>query len=237
MKNAAAPSPLHYHLAPNNSMVRIVQVYAGLIPVNFSRNFFKLMGNRQSRIRGKVNLLVLSTLFLCSSCNVMHLTVLPGPAKHTQAHAEQLFINGDFENAILEYEQIYETALSSEDKNHALYGLACTQLMLAQTEEHLIEAIGNLQKWNANKGSAPFSENRHLLILSLKQQSELIEEKSREQVERESQQAALIDNQKKKISQMVATVIKLESQINELHNQLKALEALDENVQQKRKSL
>lgn len=173
-------------------------------------------------------------LALCSSCTVMQLPTFPIPAEHTQAFAEQLFINGDFERAILEYEQIYETALSSEDRNHALYGLACTQMMLAHTEDQLVEAISNLQKWDANKGTAPFVENRHLLVLSLKQQSELIQEKNKALKERENQQNALIANQQLKISQMTSTIEKSQNQIKILQNQIAELEAIDKDVQEKR---
>lgn len=159
------------------------------------------------------------------------------PANHTQASAEQLFINGDFENAILEYEQIYDTALSPKDKNTALYGLACTQMMLARTEEQLVDAISNLQKWDANKGTAPFTENRHLLLLSLKQQSGLILEKKKALVKRENLQNFVIANQQIKISQMTSTIDSLQSQIKKLGNQIGELEAIDENVQKQRKPL
>ena len=47
----------------------------------------------------------------------------------------------------------------------------------------------------------------------------------------------LIDEQKKKISEMTSTVEKLQTQIEELNNQIAALEAIDENVQEKQKSL
>lgn len=176
-------------------------------------------------------------VLLSSSCTVMQLTEFPLPTDHTHAFAEQLFINGDFENAILEYEQIYETALSPEDKNQALYGLACTQMMLARTTDQLVEAISNLQKWDANKGTAPLTENRHLLMLSLKQQSDRIEEKKKALTEREHQQNALIANQQLKISQMTSTIDKLTLQLKTMQNQIEELEAIDENVQKKRNPL
>lgn len=182
-------------------------------------------------------LLVPLMMSLCSSCAMLQMQAFPTPANDTQAFAEQLFINGDFENALLEYEQIYDTALSPEDKNSALYGLACTQMMLARTEEQLVEAISNLQKWDANKGTAPFTENRHLLLLSLKQQSGLIVEKKTASVERENLQNSLIANQQIKISQMTSTIESLQSQIKKLGNQIKELEAIDENVQKQRKPL
>jgi uncharacterized coiled-coil protein SlyX len=182
-------------------------------------------------------LLLFLLLPLCNSCTTTQLRAFTTLSDDTQAFAEQLFINGEFERAILEYEQIYETALSAEDRNHALYGLACSQMMVARTDEQLIEAIGNLQKWDANKGTAPLRENRHLLVLSLKQQGELIAEKNREKITRETEQNSTINEQKDKISQMMTTVEKLQNQIAALQNQIQALEAIDENVQEKRKSL
>lgn len=188
-------------------------------------------------IRRVFLLLLILSLLLCSSCTVMQLPPLPVPAEHTQTFAEQLFLNGDFETALLEYEQIHETALSPEDRNHALYGLACTQMMLAHNEEQFIEAINNLQKWDAGKGTAPCRENRLLLVLALKQQSKRIEENNKNRTARETAQTTLIGDQKKKISEMMSTVQKLHTQIEELHNQIAALEAIDENVQEKQKSL
>ena len=148
----------------------------------------------------------------------------------TQAAADILFINGDFENALLEYEQIYETALSHEDRNSALYGLACTQMMLANSDLQLIEAIDNLLRWDANKGRAPFTENRHLLTLALRQQSYLIQQKHVALTAREKRKNNVIAYQKKKISQMATTLHNLQSQLEEL-------EEIDETYQEKRKPL
>lgn len=183
--------------------------------------------------------LFLLLLALCSSCIVVQQPKSSAPAENTRSRslAEQFFLNGDFEKALLEYQQIYQTALSAEERNHALYGLACTQMMLAHSEEQFIEGIGNLQKWDADKGNAPFSENMQLLVLSLKQQSKRIEENNKDRIARETEQMVLIDEQKKKISEMTSTVEKLQTQIEELNNQITALEAIDENVQEKQKSL
>lgn len=147
-----------------------------------------------------------------------------------QANAEKLFINGDFDAALLEYEQIYETALDPRDRNVALYGLACSQLMLARSDEQVLEAISNLQRWDAMKGSDPFVENHHLLILALGRQSELIQEKNLELVQRETRKNTLIEHQRRKISQMATTLEKLQKQLTEL-------EAMDETIQEKRRPL
>jgi hypothetical protein len=161
---------------------------------------------------------------------------LPSPiipeatAEKTQSVAELHFINGNFESALLEYEQIFETSLSPEDRNLALYGLACTQMMLARSDEQLLEAISNLQRWDASKGSAPFVENRHLLVLALKQQGEFLKEKTEGQLKHEKQKNSVIAYQKKKISLMASTLVKLQKQLEEL-------EAIDETFQEIRNPL
>ena len=178
-------------------------------------------------------LTIMILAFTTSSCTGL-LTGFKTPPQEevevSQPAAETLFINGDFENALLEFEHAYETALSHEDRNTALYGLACTQMMLANSDLQLIEAIDNLLRWDANKGSAPFTENRHLLTLALRQQSYLIQQKHVALAARDKRKNNVIAYQKKKISQMSTT-------LQNLQNQLEELEEIDETYQEKRKPL
>jgi len=183
---------------------------------------------RASRsIRVIVFLLTIGLLML-PGCAEMNLPSFPGPDKAVQITAEQHFINGDFTTALLEFEQIYETALVPDDRIVALYGLACTQMILARTEDELTTAINNLQRWDALKGSAPLIENHHLLVLALKQQAELINKRQLDAAQKEEQKNRLIANQKNKINQMAKTMEVLKKQLDEL-------EAIDETFQLKRK--
>lgn len=175
-------------------------------------------------------LVVISTSSCSQLMTGLELVQPQEEVESAQAAADILFINGDFENALLEYEQIYETALSHEDRNSALYGLACTQMMLANSDLQLIEAIDNLLRWDANKGPAPFTENRHLLTLALRQQSYLIQQKHVALAARDKRKNNVIAYQKKKISQMATT-------LKNLQNQLEELEEIDESYQEKRKPL
>jgi len=175
-------------------------------------------------------LLLLIVFILCQSCTPINVSVITKSVESTQDGAEILFINGDFENALIEYEQIYKTAATAEAKNLALYGLACTQLMIASSDVQRIEAISNLQKWDATKGSAPFIENHHLLILALKQQADQLQQKNKNLIKREKNKNSLISSQKMKIAQMASIVEKLQKQLEEL-------EAIDEIFQGKRKPL
>jgi hypothetical protein len=178
-----------------------------------------------------VQIFFISVFFLYTGCTTIKQPIIAEPsAEQTQSIAELHFINGNFERALLEYEQIFETALAPEDRNLALYGLACTQMMLASNDDQLVEAISNLQKWDAAKGTDPFVENRHLLVLALKQQSDLIMEKAQNLIQHKKQKNSIIAYQKKKIALMASTLAKLQKQIEEL-------EAIDETFQEKRKPL
>ncbi len=146
------------------------------------------------------------------------------------SNGDFLFINGDFKNALLEYQMTYEKTFSAEERNEALYGLACTELMLATTDSQRIEAIGNLYKWDVTKGSAPFTENHHLLVLALKQQADFLQQKDRDSQQRKINTNTIISSQKKQIAEMASIVKNLQKQIEEL-------EAIDEIFQGKRKAL
>lgn len=172
-------------------------------------------------------------LALCSSCTPYtrpYQAPAPDLAAKDQANAELLFMKGDFDNALLEFERIYATGPGAEDRNQALYGLACTQMMVARTGEQLAQAIANLQKWDEEKGSSPFSENRRLLVFALKHQGEYLQKKNSEQVQLERKKNSLIANQRQKITQMAETLERLQKQLEEL-------ETIDENFQEKRKTL
>lgn len=175
-----------------------------------------------------ITLLLATLAFGLTSCANIPLGLLPAPADQSQKKAELLYINGEFEKALAEYEYIYQSAVLPEDRNRALYGIACTQLMLATNDADFIQAVKHLLRWNVNKGSSPFTENRHLLILALKKQSELLQKKNDKQAAREKHKNQVIAFQKKKISQMTKT-------LQSLTKQLEELETIDETFQEIRK--
>jgi hypothetical protein len=173
-------------------------------------------------------------LVLISGCAKAPPPILPEPDEAGLLTAEQDFINGDFAAALLKFEKIYATAPVQNDRVVALYGIACTQMMLARTEAELATAIKTLQKWEALKGGAPFIENHHLLVLALKQQVEIISKRQIEAAQKELEEAQneekknrLIANQKQKITQMA-------NNVKMLQEQLKQLETIDETIQLKR---
>jgi predicted ribosome quality control (RQC) complex YloA/Tae2 family protein len=119
--------------------------------------------------------------------------------------------------------------------------------MLASSDSQLAEAIANLEKWDVEKGDAPNTENRRLLITALKFQSELTQKKVHRQALLAKQKNAVIANQRKMITEMASNVDNLQKQLENLEaidetlqetkKQLEELEAIDETLQEKKKPL
>lgn len=176
-------------------------------------------------------------LSLLVGCAELDLPQLEEPTENSRmiAGAERLFINGNFEQALAEYERLSLNSLTPKEKNHALYGLACTRLMLAENAEELVVAIDDLQQWDIKKGRARFTENRHLLVMALQQQAALIHERHKILTENEIQKDNRIAEQKIRIAEKKMKISQLSSQLKKLQTQLLELEKVEENVQEKRK--
>ena len=173
---------------------------------------------------------VILLLLLIASCTpLQQIQLIPSKGDRIQAEGERLFINGNFQNALLHFEHIYETSLSAHQKNMALYGIACSQIILAEKDEQLAEGIHNLVRWDAAKGSAAFSENHHLLVLALSHQGERLLQQQQRLEKNWQRQARQINQQKKMISKLGETMVNLQ-------NQLKELEALDEHYQEQKRN-
>lgn len=172
-------------------------------------------------------LLVLLSLSGCAP--LQDFTLIPSEDGEVQEKAERLFINGDFQNALLQYEHIRDTTLSAKQRTRALYGLACTQIMLAESDDQLAEGILNLNRWNSEKGKDNVVENRHLLVLALMRQRERLLGQQQERKDKNKVQRRQISHQKKVISRLGETMTNLQ-------NQLKELEALDEHYQEQKRT-
>lgn len=181
-------------------------------------------------------LFLLYLLLFLAGCAPLNLAPLEEPTENSRKieAAERLFINGNFQQALVEYQQLSHQNLSPREKNHVLYGIACVRLMLAANDEELVMAIDDLQQWDVNKGRGRFSENRHLLVMGLQQQADLLRERNTIQAKKDMQKNMLIDDQKKSIANQNEKISQLNSQVEKLQTQLLELEKVEENVQEKR---
>lgn len=169
-------------------------------------------------------------ILLGSSCTYLAQTPPADHRPQLDRDAELAFMQGEYQEAQDEFQRIYETALAREDRNRALYGLACTQIIMARTDQEVTDGIAYLERWDERKGQPPYQENPHLLVLALKHHSELFITRNREQQRQDSKKDRRIAMQQEQIAQLTATIEKLQKQLDEL-------EAIDENLQEKRKTL
>lgn len=187
--------------------------------------------------------ILISALSFFAGCAPLNLPPLEEPTENSRviASADHLFINGNFEEALVKYEQLSIHNLSPKEKNHALYGLACARLMLAKSTEELIGALDDLHQWDIEKGSGRFTENRHLLVMALQHQATLIRERDEILTAQKSQKDKQIGNLSKQIADQNEQIAGQDKQISQLNSQLKKLqtqllelEKIEENVQEKR---
>lgn len=172
---------------------------------------------------------------LCVACTppprtiVLHAAAVPTIRSNTDG----LFLQGHYAKALSEYEHEYASSTDPEVRDTALYGLACTQLVLARSEPEVDEAIANLEKWESGKGGAALSENPRLLVTALKFHNERLGKHSAQSAQLAllvKQKDAVINEQNRKITQLTTTIEYLQKQLDEL-------EAIDEILQEKRKPL
>jgi hypothetical protein len=175
-------------------------------------------------------LFVCTVFFLLSGCcrqTPPDPPMAPPPATVT-TYADQLFQQGNFAAALAEYREMADNSTQPEERLTGLFGLACTQMILAESEGQLLDAVSNLEKWAAEKPPVTPQDNRDMLVVAVKRQSELLQTLTKNIAKREKQKNQLIASQKKKIAQMATTVDNLQKQLEEL-------EAIDQNYQERKK--
>jgi hypothetical protein len=154
----------------------------------------------------------------------------PPPPPPPPSAGETLFLAQQWPEALVQFEHDYETALAEDDRRLALYGLSCTQLALASSDEQLAQAMANLERWIEEHEKNPGDINPRLLVVAFKAQGERLHVKSQELSRLVKRKNGVIASQRKKITEMADTVDNLQKQLEEL-------EAIDETLQEKRKAL
>lgn len=130
----------------------------------------------------------------------------------------------------MQFEHDYKTAPAEDDRRLALYGLYCTQLAQASSDEQLAQAMANLERWIEEHEKNPGDFNPRLLVVAFKAQGERLHAKGQELNRLVKRKNGVIASQRKKITEMADTVGNLQKQLEEL-------EAIDETLQEKRKAL
>lgn len=159
----------------------------------------------------------------------------------TLKRAERALKAGNYEKALEIYRMLSQLARREKIRRQALYGLACTRLITADTPKEMETSITLWEAWSQLLPETLTREDPRLLTTVLEQKRKLIIESARNK----STQKTMTDNagrddalsreKDQEINKLKSRVNSLEQEIQILEHQLESLEAIDQKMQEKKK--
>lgn len=174
-------------------------------------------------------ILVVLTLSL-PGCNVIQVKVSYTPDGQLLLEGEKEFELGNFEEAERIFEEIYQSTPSLQTKNTALYNLVATKIINGTSTEDFMSAVTMLKDWKKGYPEGIYLENPYLMVTALQYKMIVFEDERKQLMSTSKQRQEIISNQKKKI-------IELNNLVDTLRHQITELEAIDQQLQEKKKPL
>lgn len=169
------------------------------------------------------NCFLLLLLVCIPGCSFVPIVVSYSPEVQELREGEREIGLGNYKKAEKIFADIYESDAGQETKNTALYNLTCTRILTAETVDEFIDAVKLLDDWKEANRGVFFVENPNLIVDALKEQVKILQ---REQAVKE-QKALDAD----------VTIVNLKKELEILQHQISELEAIDEQLQEKKKPL
>ncbi len=146
--------------------------------------------------------------------------------------AENAFMNGAYEEASGIYSKLYQTSENEVLKNAALYGLACSTIISAEDGDGVKKGIAQLQAWQDNRGEKIeyFMENPKMMALALHRKMEDLGQDPVIHYVATKREGELVEVCEREKDALLA-------RIKTLQHQISVLEAIDQELQEKRKPL
>ncbi len=170
--------------------------------------------------------------------------------------AVQLYREGDYKAAGQCFNTVHQTTTDSDLRRMALYGLACSRLMTAETSEDYRQGLQLWYQWVEDASANARDETPLLMVPLLREKSffgtiplngpvpgEIPESKivpawrlvkTQQDADNLKQQLDESDKAKKIAQKRIAA---LEKEIEELKSQIKALETIDQKMQKKKSAI
>lgn len=165
-------------------------------------------------------LLILLIMATTTGCSVIRIVVSHDSNLEKLNDGEHQFSLKNYETAKNIFKEIADETQKPEIRNIALYNLACTRIMLSESEADLYDAIKLFEKWNFSGSQFLYEENPMLAIQALKKQQRLLKQ--------------VLSNKEKQFSDKLD---KKQSDIDKLQRQIIELETIDLELQEKKKPL
>jgi hypothetical protein len=141
---------------------------------------------------------------------------------------EEAFFQGEYQKAERLFSAISINSGNKEYQNYALYGIACSKMITAENAEEFKNAIELLESWKyVRQELAGYRESPRMIITAFNKKRHLLdrEPEIKEVISKKSE--AVVKKQQQEIQELKNTIEKLQHQIS-------VLEAIDQDIQEKR---
>jgi hypothetical protein len=195
-----------------------------------------------------IMMVLIFLLFITAGCGTVlygppgaQKTEPPDPDVLTLNRGDEAFRNEDYEKAIEIYSGLSQLAENEKIRRKALYGLACTKLILAETASDLNESIILWDTWSQLLPQVTEDEDPRMLkpILQRKALPGMDEERVKKRTNTSKNKISLkaLEEKDNKILQLESQLKEMEKEIQKLKQQISSLEAIDQKIQEKKKEI
>ena len=185
--------------------------------------------------------IVLAFLFLgLSGCKVVQTIdgfngILEEPMPPSEAgkilHAEYAFYEGNYDLAEKLFSTVRDGSAMPLYRNQALYGLACIAIATADNAAELKDGFTLLQRWEEpGAETVNYIENPKMMAVALGKQIDVLELEPEIHYVATKEEGELARMKQREIEELKKSIRKLEHQIS-------IFEAIDQEIQEKRKPL
>lgn len=162
---------------------------------------------------------------------ILNTKLPPDPEVATLARAESAFFEGKYMLA----KNLFNEVKGQSDKpyytNQAYYGLVCVSIVTAESLDDMKKAFTMMANWQQPEGDLQgYLENPQMMSVALNKKAELLNCENEVKVITAKKKAVVSKEQQEEIEQLKNTIKKLEHQIS-------VLEAIDLEIQEKRKPI
>ncbi|MBF0232310.1 MAG: hypothetical protein HQK62_01985 [Desulfamplus sp.] len=118
--------------------------------------------------------------FAAAGCSVLKpINELKSDKKIIDA-GEDAFMQGNYQIAQAMFSKVISSSTNRRNKNTALYNLACTKLITAESDAEFIEAAEMLMHWKSSPKIPMYYENPQLIIKALIKSTHLLKDKNKD---------------------------------------------------------
>ncbi|RJP76251.1 MAG: hypothetical protein C4522_18730 [Desulfobacteraceae bacterium] len=211
-----------------------------------------ILGKNDNKLRFYEHLTIICISFFyigISGCAfTKNLSTLPEPNQDYDAdlatlkRGDMAFQAGNYQKALEIYSILSQLSENKTTQRKALYGLACTKLVLAKNQTELNKAIILWDTWSQTVPQGSYDEDPRMLrpILTEKNMSGIIPKKQIVIIENPEQDritSKIIQSKTDEIKNLQNRIASQQKEIETLKHQINSLEAIDQDMLQKKKDI